>query len=31
MAGMALTMLLKLWFLDRMAWLYSDMEIDLGP
>ena len=26
LSGMALTMLLKLWFLDRMAWLYSDME-----
>ena len=26
LSGMALTTLLKLWFLDRMAWLYSDME-----
>ncbi|TNB48482.1 hypothetical protein FF124_09170 [Martelella lutilitoris] len=26
LSGMALTMLLKLWFLDRMAWLYSDIE-----
>lgn len=30
-AGLVLTMLPKLWFLDRMAWLYDDMAARHAP